>query len=215
MKVRGDAVAILVALALVSRSLYGQGTPKRLSDWLLEQPASVTDYPLGLIWRVPGEVPAQQALRLDLLKSLSTTEGGVTADPDARLRVYEWLAALSITGRVPVAVADVRWLQANPNRDPVLDPGHSVVLPRRPVTVTVIGQNGAPCKVTHAPGYEAAAYLRACDPVAAARTDWIWIAQPDGRVQRFGIAAWNREPQTALAPGAWVWAPARKRRLPP
>jgi membrane-associated phospholipid phosphatase len=209
MRVKGETIAILVALALASRPLYGQATPKRLSDWLLQQPASATDYPLGLSWRVPGEVPVQQALRLDLLKSLSATEGGVTADPDTRKRLHDWLTTLSVTGRVPVAVADVRWLQANPNRDPVIEPGHSVVLPRRPVTVTVIGQNGAPCKATHAPGYEAAAYLRACDAVAAVRTDWIWIAQPDGRVQRFGIAAWNREPQNELAPGAWVWAPAR------
>ncbi len=209
MRVRGDAVAIMVALALASRPLYGQGASKRLSDWLLEQPVSATDYPLGLSWRVPGEVPAQHALRLELLKSLASTEVGITAGPDAKLRLHEWLAALPATGRVPVAVADVRWLQANPSRDPVLDPGHSVVLPPRPVTVTVIGQNGVRCKVMHAPEYEAVAYLRACDPVAAARTDWIWIAQPDGRVQRFGTAAWNREPQNALAPGAWVWAPAR------
>jgi hypothetical protein len=30
---------------------------------------------------------------------------------------------------------------------------------------------------------------------ALRRVDWAWIAQPDGRVQRFGIATWNRETQ--------------------
>ena len=207
MRVRGDAVAILVALALVSPSLYGQGVPRRLSDWLLEQPVSSTDYPLGLSWRVPGEIPAQHALRLDLLKSLSAPDVG--ADPTAKMRLHEWLAALPATGRVPVAVADARWLQANPNRDPILLAGHSVVLPRQPTTVTVIRENGTRCRVVHTPGHEAAAYLRACNPVAAARVDWAWIAQPDGRMQRFGFAAWNREAQNELAPGAWIWAPPR------
>ena len=208
MRVRGNAVTLLAAFALVSPSLYAQGAPKRLSDWLLEQPVSSTDYPLGLSWRVPGEVAAQHALRLDLLNSLSSHRG-VSADPGAALRLHDWLSTLPVTGRVPVSVADARWLQANPNRDPMLLPGHSVLLPQRPDTVTVISESGTRCKVRHTPGQEVVAYLRACDPAAAARVDWVWIAQPDGRVQRFGIASWNREAQNELAPGAWVWGPPR------
>ena len=49
-------------------------------------------------------------------------------------------------------------------------------------------------------------YLNACGVTNA---DWAWIAQPDGRIQRFGVATWNRELQNDLAPGAWIWAPSR------
>ncbi len=197
--------AILVALVLASGAAYGQAAPKRLSDWLLEQPAAVNAYPLGLSWRVPDEVPAQNALRLELLKQLASARE-VRADRAAVARVRDFIIGLPVTGRVPVAVADVRWLQANPRRDPILLEGHRVVLPQRPVTVTVITGRGELCAVRHQAGVEAGGYLKACSIVSA---DWAWIAQPDGRVQRFGVAIWNREVQDDPAPGAWIWAPPR------
>jgi membrane-associated phospholipid phosphatase len=198
-----------VALALGAPLAHGQPAPKRLSDWLLEQPPSPAPYPAGLSWRVPGEVPAQTALRFELLNLLAAGSGAVTADPGAAARLREWLGALPVTGRVPVAAADPRWLQANPDRDPILLPGHTAVLPQRPRTVTVVTAAGELCAVAHVQGHEARAYLSACDATGAARADWAWIAQPDGRVRRYGIALWNREQQDEPAPGAWIWAPPR------
>ena len=189
--------------------LHAQTPPKRLSDWLLEQEISPGAYPAGLSWRVPAEVPAQDALRLQLSQSLSGLDREVKAKPEAMGRLRDWLNTLPVTGRVPVALPDPWWLQANPARDPVLRPGDSVALPQRPSTVTVITSQGERCLVTHVAGHEARAYLEACDPAGAARADWVWIAQPDGRVQRYGVASWNREPQDEPAPGAWIWGPRR------
>ena len=190
---------------------------KRLSDWLLEQPIDANAYPLGLSWRVPGEVAAQSELRLDLLQSLSGLDREVKADAGVVGRLRDWVRTLPVTGRVPVAVPDARWLQANPTRDPMLQPGHSVVLPKRPRSVTVLTARGTRCFVTHSAGAEAMAYVQACGPANSGRADWArvaqpdwaWVAQPDGRVQRFGVAAWNREAQDEPAPGAWIWAPPR------
>jgi hypothetical protein len=182
---------------------------KRLSDWLLEQPIDAHAYPLGLSWRVPGEVAAQSELRLDLLRSLSGLDREVKADPEVLARLRDWVRTLPVTGRVPVAVPDARWLQANPTRDPILQPGHSVVLPTRPRSVTVVTARGTRCAVTHSPGHEALAYIRTCSPSSWQREDWAWVAQPDGRVQRFGVAVWNAEVQDEPAPGAWIWAPPR------
>jgi len=181
----------------------------------LEQAIDQDAYPLGLSWRVPGEVAAQGALKLALLKSLSGQDREVKADAEALRRLSDLVRTLPVTGRVPVAVPDARWLQANPTRDPMLQPGHSVVLPKRPRSVTVITSLGARCAVTHTAGVEAMAYVQACAPANSwwtdwawfAHPDWVWVAQPDGRVQRFGVAAWNREAQDEPAPGAWIWAP--------
>jgi len=229
-------VVLIGALALTPFASYGQvasasgaqvqaavvtpnaiTAPKRLSDWLLEQAIDPDAYPLGLSWRVPGEVAAQSDLKLDLLRRLSGTDREVKADPEVLGRMRDWVRTLPVTGRVTVAVPDARWLQANPTRDPMLLPGHSVVLPKRARSVTVLTSGGTRCAVTHSAGAEAMAYVQACAPASSgwanwawyAQPDWVWVAQPDGRVQRFGVAAWNREAQDEPAPGAWIWAPPR------
>ena len=178
-----------------------QQAPKRLSDWLLEQPARPDAYPLGLSWRVPEERAAQSLLKRDLLDALAD-ERAAGARPLA-----DWIRTLPVTGRVPVAVADARWLQANVGRDPFVQPHHGVHLPSRPTTVTVVTGRGERCGVTHVSGAGARAYLDACGIAGA---DWAWIAQPDGRVQRFGVASWNVEPQDEPGPGAWIWGPGRE-----
>lgn len=211
----GFALAPLaLALALTLRGVLAAAaetvapaTPPRLSDWLLAHPVRATDYPLGLSWQVPGEQPPQETRWRTLLEDVE--DGLPEVARAARVRMLTLLRGLPPTGRVPVAMADARWLQANPERDPVLRAGQSVVMPARPRTVTVINGRGERCALPHRPGYEARAYVAACDLSSASRVDWAWIAQPDGRVQRFGIARWNRQAQDQPAPGAWIWAPAR------
>jgi membrane-associated phospholipid phosphatase len=187
-----------------------QPAPKRraprLSDWLLGQPPSDAAYLPGLSWHVPGEVPAQKALQLEIVSALSGADRTIQAHPEAMRRLRDWVASLPVTGRVPISVPDARWLQMNPARDPVIGPGHNFVLPRRPLTVTVVTPDGRLCQVEHRAGHEARGYLDAC---AIRGSDTAWIAQPDGRVQRYGIALWNRETQDEPAPGAWIWAPPR------
>jgi membrane-associated phospholipid phosphatase len=202
-----SALCVCLALGAPVAMAQAPALPKRLSAWLLEQPPSPDPYYLGVSWRVVDEVPAQSALRLELLNVLAQREMGADAASARRLRT--WLAGLPVTGRVRLAVTDPRWLQANPARDPILFPGHTAVLPQRPRTVTVVASNGEPCRITHRAGHEAAAYVRACSAAGAAGVDWAYVAQPDGRVQRYGIAAWNREEQDEPAPGAWIWAPPR------
>ena len=197
---------LLVAISLTAHAQ--SGSPLRLSDWLLQRGVSEGDYPLGLSWRVPEEIPAQQIRHTELLQLLSGPASNPKVDVRARSRLRDWIVRLNATGRVPVSVSDARWLQANPSRDPLLGPGHVVVMPRRPRTVTVVTSQGKRCTAAHSAGHEAADYVLACDPDGA-QADWVWIAQPDGRVQRFGIAAWNGESQDEPAPGAWLWAPPR------
>lgn len=208
-------VACAAVLVLAATIVPAQpSAPLRLSDWLLKEHPAQDAYLQGLSWRVPEEVPAQQYRRLELLQILSGAETRISADPGALARLREWIARMPATGRVPVSVVDARWLQANPARDPVLSPGSSVILPKRPRTVTVVTSHGRRCSVIHSPGHEAADYARACDPKGASAADFAWIAQPDGRVQKFGVALWNGETQNEPSPGAWIWVPPRNRGWP-
>lgn len=203
------SVALLLWLLCSSTLILGQPPPKRLSNWLLEQPATRDAYPLGLSWRVPNEIPSQKLLYRDLSRELSALGRDARVDPGAAHRLRDWLSTLIVTGRVPVSVADARWLEVNPDRNPILQPGHNVLMPTRPRSVTVITGRGERCAVTHFPNRETLAYVAACAFPDGGSADWAWVAQPDGRVQRFGIATWNREAQDEPAPGAWIWAPPR------
>lgn len=204
---KSSTVALAVALALGACAGHAQG-PLRLSDWMVSQPSTTDGYPLGLTLKSVEETGAQAGLKLRVLRHLAEFEQEHGEVAGAATRLKELVASMPVTGRIPVTVPDVRWLQANPMHDPVLRPGFEVVLPRRPKTVTVVTATGERCSVPHVPGREAKHYVAACQPDVG--TDWAWLAQPDGRMQRFGIALWNLDDQDEPAPGAWIWAPGRR-----
>ena len=209
----GNAQAGGGATASVASAQTAIRAGERLSDWLLRNPPGAGDDPAALAWQVPSARQAQAELKQALLAQLWSARD-LQADETTRQRLADWLRSLPVTGRVPLAIVDARWLQANPDQDPILAPGHALVLPQRPGTVTLLADDGRPCAVAHRPGTQARGYLQACIGGAASEADMAWIVQPDGRVQRFGIATWNAEPQSEPAPGAWIWAPRRSAAWP-
>lgn len=200
------ALVLFCTLVLFAPFSIAEEEQKRLSDWLSSRTISVDDYPLGLLWRVPGEEAAQAQLRADLLKQIADSKD----DVEAMRRLHDWIAAMPVTGRVPISIVDADWLRANPSHDPLILPGHSVVLPKRPQTVTLITSKGVRCQLPHVSGRIAKQYLAGCVPDASSQVDWAWVVQPDGKVKRFGIAAWNAQKQNEPAPGAWIWMPYRE-----
>lgn len=201
------ALFLVCAAVLTAMPSRAEEAPQRLSDWLSGRAYAADDYPLGLLWEVPGEEAAQARLKSDLLARIDAIKG----DDKARARLHEWVAQMPVTGRVPVAIVDADWLRANPKQDPVILPGQRVILPKRPNAVTVITSRGMRCQVTQSSGVMAYQYIAGCDPASRNRIDWAWIVQPDGTVRRFGIARWNAnaQKQDELAPGSWLWAPYR------
>ncbi len=180
---------------------------ERLSDWLLRQAPQEPAYPLGLVWRVPAEQPAQARLKQELLDELARAPA---VPQDARARLLAWVQALPVTGRVRLPVVDARWLQGNPRHDPVLRPDHALTLPQRPLTVTLVTPEGLRCTRLHQPGAQARDYLWACNPEHAAQVDRAWVVQPDGRIADHGVARWNEQTHDEPAPGALIWAPSRQ-----
>jgi len=183
---------------------------ERLSAWLKRQPASADAYPTGLRWDVPEERAPQQGLKQKLAAMLGRLPARDVPDGES---LAHWLRALPVTGRSVLANPDDRWLEVNPQDDPILQPGQVVDLPRRPLTATVVRTDGALCQVPYRAGVLALDYVRACSSDDTL-PDVVWIAQPDGRSFRYGTGIWNAQAQEAPAAGAWIWAPGRSSGIP-
>lgn len=205
---------VLVATVLSGGAVFGQENPvsirsgERLSDWILRQPGGAQAYLPGLAWHVPAQRDEQAKLKNYLLAMLATNE---MVPERSRQHMARRIEALPVTGRVPIPMADPRWMQGHPAMDPVLSAEHQVLLSQRPTVVGVLAEDGRLCALTHRPGMTARDYLQACEasrPVID-RIDQAWVIQPDATVRRFGIAGWNAETQDEPAPGALIWAPAR------
>jgi membrane-associated phospholipid phosphatase len=216
MTFRVHRIALAAAACLLASSAHSQAQRtaaslidappiegERLSAWLLRNAGPNADT-RSLHWRVNSERHPQEQLRQAVLQNL-------THSPT----LSDWLRSLPLTGRLPLASSDARWLQSAPRQDPILDAHQSVVLTPRPTQVAVLDSQGQICLQPHIPGALALQYLQACaaqgETVSADRA---WLAQPDGRVSQAGIAAWNLEPQDEPAPGAWIWAPPRQQAVP-
>jgi membrane-associated phospholipid phosphatase len=189
---------------LASNSLHAE----RLSDWLISQPNAASAYPLGLSWQVPTERIPQTELRYDLLTAVDQQLG---LPPLERYQLHRFIDTLPVTGRVPIASADGHWLQVNPRFDPVVQPDDTLVFPVRPRTITLLSEQGEPCQVLHRPGFTPLDYLQQCPGFS--QVDEVYVAQPDGQIQRAGVALWNQQRTDEPAPGAWIWAPSRH--IPP
>lgn len=184
---------------------------ERVSDWLLKLPPTPQSYLPGLIWTTPARKPEQQALKNRLLRTLTAPTGAMPSTHDASPwgNISRWLAAMPVTGRGVIAISDPFWLQAHPQEDPLLSGQDTLVIPSRPTTVTVLTEEGKRCLYPHRVDRGIKDYLAACLEAGADAIDTAWIIEPDGKVFRSGIAAWNAQTHNGLAPGAWIWAPRR------
>jgi len=207
------------------------GEPIRLSQWLNEREksglAKDSDYLLGLSWMTPEELKLQQkefaelGKRLDNLQKFKSWNYAVTSrvgqDKVDELRSKQksiestyaklklTLNLLKPTGKVRTAGANAKWLEVNPKKDPVLNPGDKISIPTRPSTVLVMSANGTNCEAPHKSGLHARDYINACQ--TELNGAWAWIVQPDGRVSRVGLSQWNPSQQMEPPPGAGIWAP--------
>jgi membrane-associated phospholipid phosphatase len=180
---------------------------QRLSDWLLEHPFRGAQDPLALQWRIPAERATQRALKTSIQEALAGIGKAHPEESAAASALAGWFATLPVTGRARIALADPRWLQANPSQDPVLEPGDQVVAPARSETVTVIDARTGRCAVRYRPDEVARRYWQACGSTQP--VDWLWVIQPDGQIRREGVALWNETAAQSVAPGAWIWVAPR------
>lgn len=175
-----------------------------LADWLnhIRSDPVAEPYLPGLVWMLPEEVTVQSAMKASLLEQITHREHSPYVREVDAAGLQAFVDSLPVTGRVVLERTDPRWLEANPSFDPVLRRGQSLRLPKRPRTVAVVWGDGRVCHQEHVPTAYARDYVRSCD--ATARPRQVWVVQPDGVVQRRGVAPWNEQAQDPPAPGAWI-----------
>ncbi len=199
------------AMAQVQNAPVKSG--ERLGDWLIRNAGPNADT-TALHWRVLSQIPAQEHLRSSVLDSMRALPAD-NLSVSQKQNLLTWLGSLPLTGRVNLSTTDPRWLENGTVNNPVLQDGHQVVLYPRPTDVVVVTESGQPCLARFRSGALIKDYLHACLSVDTVQgIDTAWLAQPDGRTSRAGIALWNQEDQLPPAPGAWIWAPSRTVAIP-
>lgn len=173
----------------------------RLSDWLHQAAGDQSEAPFALAtgWTTPEEAAQQSAAQQQLLQRLKQH----LRAPEQNAWLH-WLQTQAPTGRVRLAAAQPHWLDANPQRNPVLLPGDSVTLASRSSHVSVISGDGQGCRLAHQPQAFPADYLQACSDIANPPQN-IWVIQPDGRIQAVSLANWKPMAQPLPAPQAILW----------
>lgn len=111
------------------------------------------------------------------------------------------LATLPSNGFLPVVGQNPVRLELMATANPLLNKGDVLVLGHRQQHITVWDVRLAqPCRRDYQPWLPVTAYLQACLGEQSV-PDIVWLARPDGRVQRLAVAAWNAEPAPWPAPG--------------
>jgi len=109
-------------------------------------------------------------------------------------------------GRIAIA-ADPSVLAANPQLDPLLEPGDVVFIPQRPSTVTVLGEVMQPGSYTYQRGMKVKDYIRQAGGYAQySDEDLTFLVLPDGSARKIETS-WLNFDATALPPGSSIVVP--------
>ncbi|WP_255516484.1 capsule biosynthesis GfcC family protein [Luteimonas suaedae] len=187
----------------------------RLADAALAAMPDPQAYPLGAALLRREAVIAQTRAKAGLLYDLQALQSQARTGAEVAVaadRLRQWLGTLPVTGRVRNRL-EPRALEADPRENRPLADGDRFLYPLRPDSIRVVGLVAQACELEHVPLRDAKAYLHDCPPAPLSDRDWLYVIQPDGHVERLGIAAWNRSAPHPLAPGAVLYVPLSERAL--
>jgi len=120
--------------------------------------------------------------------------------------VVKSLESATPVGRV-VIEADPTVLEAKPQLDPILEPGDLIVMPKRPISVTVIGQVLNPGSVAFKPGLSVKQYVEQAGGYSqGADSGRVFVILPNGSAQKFKSSFWNYE-TNEIPPGSEIVVP--------
>lgn len=196
---------------------YGVLRDERLSQ-LMQRAGGLTPnaFPYGAVFTRESarqvELESNKRAARDLQDAMATaiTSGAVSKDTQSSsqlvAQIVNRLENSPTIGRV-VVEADPTMLQLHPEQDPVLEPGDAIVMPKRPVSVTVIGQVLNPGSVQFVSGQSARSYIdRAGGFSQAADKDRSFLILPNGTAQKLESSFWNFRTQE-IPPGSVIVVP--------
>jgi len=174
---------------------------QRLTDWLRTN-ADTADkaYPLATAWTTPEEARQQTQAHQELLQKLQHTLQSPSNNP-----LLVWMQDQAATGRMRLPAVQMEWLDANPQRTPILQPGDTLTTQTRSGHISLLRGDGQGCKMAHQSGWAPHDYLHSCPATAPLADHTLWVVQPNGRVQTTSAAHWNPMLQPQLAPHALLW----------
>ena len=116
------------------------------------------------------------------------------------------LQSAEAVGRV-VIEADPAILEARPEIDPLVEPGDLLLMPKRPISVTVIGQVLNPGSQAFSPGARLKDYVeRAGGYSQAADDNRVFVILPNGTAKKIRSSFWNYQTQD-IPPGSVIVVP--------
>jgi hypothetical protein len=109
-------------------------------------------------------------------------------------------------GRISI-IADPVQLVANPQKDPLLEPGDVIYIPQRPSTVTILGQVLQPGTVPYSPKMTPSDYVeRVGGYNDFADKSLAFVVLPDGTARKLS-SGWFNLDQTDIPPGSTIVVP--------
>lgn len=185
----------------------------RLQDVISTAQPSAESYWLGAAWLHRSQRDKQARLKAGVLFDLKLLQRGALLDGHVKraalsARLYEQIERLPVTGR-QVAMLDPIALEVGFAPNSLLDDGDQLIYPARPSTVEVWGAVAHPCQLPYTALQQARLYAKYCSVLNDADNDYLWLIQPDGQIQRLGVAAWNREDGVTPAPGSRILVPIK------
>lgn len=188
---------------------YEWQTGARLLDAAVAGQITADAWPLGAALLRQNAIAPQQRLKAGVLFDLQANQ--VYAQSRGHEDLVELLSSLiaqansmPVTGRV-VAQLDPLQLQLLSN-NPLLEPGDSLLYPRRPDQVRVLGAVQSVCSLPFDAHLQPRDYLRQCPLHRRADPSYLYVIQPNGVVQSVGVGYWNAE-SLNIAVGAVLYVP--------
>lgn len=162
-------------------------------------------WPASKLFKLPAkDIEHERSL---LLAQLETLKAGVSASQQSEIRTLQHVIRNWQLAKRLLLPIDFDRARLEPTFNRRFDGGDYIFqLNRRPMSVTFWGAMEGTLKLNHKGVSAVADYMSALPFSVNADKTFVWVVQPDGDIQRIGVASWNYQ-HIEVMPGATVFVP--------
>lgn len=210
-----EPLAVTVEGLVLRPGTYSWPAGARLSDASVAAQVRADAWFLGAALLRQSAIQPQQKLKAGVLFDLRSNLVHWQADDkpagvELANRLLAAVEGMPVTGRVPAQLDPLQQLALS--RNALLENRDRIVYPPRASQVRITGAVQADCVLNFDPAWQPVDYLARCPRHELADPSYVDVIQPDGRVQRHGVALWNREAGN-VAVGAVLYVPVDSKHL--